>query len=299
MNNNPSQTFNEDDIKRILSGEEGHTSSEIEIEFQPEDIGTKSSPVAPSMPVKPVFQAQSPKLATPILPKSAPSPTSASLSSPRPNVKTNVYPSFHSKPPSRIKSFLRYFFKYLILFVLIFIIAFTITNYQSIILQMRYFWSNQVQKPSVTSPSQTTSPVITVQNRLVIPKISVDAPIVWNVDPSNINPALQNGVAQYKGTALPGNFGNVFIFGHSSYYAWAPGNYKTVFALLGNLNIGDKIYIEYNNTKYNYIVSSMKTVWPTNAQVLNQTTDKELTLMTCVPVGTNLQRLIVVANQIE
>lgn len=62
-------------------------------------------------------------------------------------------------------------------------------------------------------------------------------PIIINTPGSNEKAylkALQNGVAHYKGTLIPGSeAGNSFIFGHSSYYTNVAGQYKDVFE---NLN---------------------------------------------------------------
>ncbi len=134
-------------------------------------------------------------------------------------------------------------------------------------------------------------------NHLYIPKIGVKAPIIWNVSEENALKALQNGVAHLKGTGLPGTDGNVFITGHSSYYWWAPGQYKTVFALLPNLVVGDKIYLLYQNQLYIYEVIEKLVVWPKDVWVMNKLSYPALSLMTCVPVGTNLRRLIVRAKQ--
>lgn len=135
-------------------------------------------------------------------------------------------------------------------------------------------------------------------NRLVIPKINVDAPVVWNVDPAQITQELKNGVAQYKGSALPTDAnGNVFITGHSSNYWWIKSDYNQVFALLPKLEAGDKIALTYQKSKYVYEVYDKFTVKPSQVEVLNSSTDQStLTLMTCVPIGTNLNRLIIKAK---
>lgn len=135
-------------------------------------------------------------------------------------------------------------------------------------------------------------------NHLLIPGISVKAPIVWNSPEDRILEDLHNGVAHYQGTALPGENGNVFIVGHSSNYWWDKGQYNQVFALLDKVKEGDRLYVNYNNTPYVYQVESIKTVQPSDIEVLNPTDHSVLTLMTCTPVGTTLNRLIVQAKQI-
>ncbi|MFN7160282.1 MAG: sortase [Candidatus Gracilibacteria bacterium] len=154
-----------------------------------------------------------------------------------------------------------------------------------------------------------TIPVYPPDNRIVIPKIGQNIPIQeiapdnliredWQALEDDIQKGLQKGVVHYPGTAVPGQIGNVFITGHSSYYVWAPGEYKDTFALLHNLEIGDTIIIYYNENKYTYVIEERKVVKPNQVDVLKQSDDRRLTLMTCTPIGTALNRLILVAKQI-
>lgn len=103
---------------------------------------------------------------------------------------------------------------------------------------------------------------------------------------------------RYPGTARPGEVGNAFIFGHSSNYPWVKSDYNDIFALLDNLELGDEIIIFYNQKKYVYKVVDHATVKPGDVQALESRdqTKKELSLMTCWPVGTTLERLIVFAE---
>jgi len=138
-------------------------------------------------------------------------------------------------------------------------------------------------------------------NTLFIPKIGVEVPIMFAQSKSNsdINELLLDGVVHYPETANPGEIGNVFITGHSSYYWWSKGQYNTVFSILDKLVAGDMIYVHYNHTRYTYKVYEMKVISPSNVSVLDQGGDSTLTLMTCSPVGTNYKRLIVKAKQIS
>lgn len=144
----------------------------------------------------------------------------------------------------------------------------------------------------------------TLNNQLFIPSLGISAPVVWDssVDEASMLASLQSGVAHYLGTAKPGeglaeNTGNVFISGHSSYYSWDPGGYKSIFATLPNINIGDQIAIGYYDKVYVYEVYDKTEVAPENVDVVRQDTSEHIvTLMTCVPIGTNERRLIVRAR---
>lgn len=132
-----------------------------------------------------------------------------------------------------------------------------------------------------------------------IPKIHASAKVIPNVDPWNekeYTKALQEGVAQAKGTALPGQQGTIFLFAHSSGPPWQETYYNTLFVRLGDLKNGDKIMLYKGFNKYTYIVFDKKTVWPNQVQYLQNKGKNVLILQTCTPIGTSLQRLLVFAK---
>ncbi|MFC1615984.1 sortase [Patescibacteria group bacterium] len=152
--------------------------------------------------------------------------------------------------------------------------------------------------------------VFPVDNRLVIPRIDQNIPIVnvssenlikrdWSALEKDLQGALQDGVVHYPGTSLPGQNGNVVITGHSSYFPWDAGRFKDVFALLHDVVVGDKILVYHEQKKYIYEISEIKVVLPQDIKVLQQTEDDQITLITCTPVGTNLKRLIVVGKLLK
>jgi LPXTG-site transpeptidase (sortase) family protein len=119
----------------------------------------------------------------------------------------------------------------------------------------------------------------------------------YNQTETEFQQVLQNGVLHYPNTANPDGLGNVFLTGHSSYYPWAPGEFKQIFALLHKLDAGDQFYIYYDYKKYSYEVVSKFEVKPNQTEVLKQPPDKQMaTLMTCTPIGTTLNRLIIQAD---
>lgn len=148
-------------------------------------------------------------------------------------------------------------------------------------------------------------------NRILIPRLNLNVPLVsppitsllrqdWTAVETDIQDSLQYGVIHYPGTARPGQAGNFFVTGHSSYYPWAPGKYKTVFARLSELNPGDEYWVYYKGDKHRYIVTAKKEVMPADITVLDQPEDQRIaTLMTCTPVGTTLRRLVVIAQEVD
>lgn len=112
---------------------------------------------------------------------------------------------------------------------------------------------------------------------------------------------LGESLIHYPGTALPGQYGNVVVFGHSVLpQFFNPKNYKTIFSTLPMLEEGDEIFIDFDGVSYYYQVTQMIEVGPEDVSVLEQRYNSEyLTLITCVPPGTYLRRLIVRAELVK
>lgn len=93
---------------------------------------------------------------------------------------------------------------------------------------------------------------------ITVPKIGVDAPIVWDAKEANLADALKNGVAATSLHAKPGSDTPIKIYGYSGDYWWNKNEYGNVFALLSKLIVGDRIEVISNGNKYTYIVSKVK-----------------------------------------
>jgi len=138
---------------------------------------------------------------------------------------------------------------------------------------------------------------------IVIPKIAAVAPVFADVDAQDSTKylsVLKQGVAHAKGTAYPGEFGNTYLFAHSTDAFYNVGRYNAVFYLLGKLEKGDEIDIFYKGERIKYEVSEITVVEPTAVKYLGNVGNwNTLTLQTCYPPGTTLKRLVVIANQIN
>lgn len=134
---------------------------------------------------------------------------------------------------------------------------------------------------------------------LTIPKIQAQSEIIPNVDPFNqkeYRHALEKGIAHAKNTGNPGEGKTIYLFAHSSDSPWTITRQNTIFLKLDQLKPGDDITINKDGQVYNYKVRETKIVQPSEINYLLETSQNQLILQTCTPIGTALKRLLVFAN---
>lgn len=144
------------------------------------------------------------------------------------------------------------------------------------------------------SPEKTTP---RVDNYTIsIPKIKIEDAFVSTLDYD-----VSRHLINYGGTAIPPEKGNAVVFGHSTLPSlFNKNDYKTIFANLHIIEIGDKIEVKASGKKYTYSVISISVVDPNDFTPLSQSYDDSyLTLITCTPPGTIWQRLVVKAKLVE
>lgn len=112
---------------------------------------------------------------------------------------------------------------------------------------------------------------------------------------------LTQSLVHYLPQSLPGEYGNVAIFGHSTLpQLYNPKDYTTIFTYLSSLDKGDKIYVDIGELEYQYEVTTLFIVKPADISVLEQKKDASyLTLVTCTPPGTYWERLVVSAKLVQ
>lgn len=149
-------------------------------------------------------------------------------------------------------------------------------------------WFPVARQPA--SPSKITS------YTLSIPKLGItDAVVIIGAED------LSKSLIQWGGSALPGEFGNTVIFGHSVLPAFFnPKNYTTIFSTLPTLEEKDEIFVYFDGITYRYQVFEVKIVAPDDISVLEQKyNDSYFSLITCVPPGTYWKRLVVKARLVK
>lgn len=141
---------------------------------------------------------------------------------------------------------------------------------------------------------------------IIIQKIGVTAPIVLSTSPieADILEDLENGVILYPKTAIPGEDGNTVITGHSSNYSWVKGAYNYIFKNLNSLETEDifEIKMTQSNGKtfsYKYQINQKEIVSADDRTIFQEKDEKQVTLITCWPLNTNLKRLMIKASLME
>lgn len=150
--------------------------------------------------------------------------------------------------------------------------------------------SQAISSPPSQPPAASADNSVSIIGRIKIPTIHVDLMLAEGTDAKE----LRVGAGHFPGSAMPGKRGNCAIAGHRNY------TFGSMFNRLGEVKIGDSITIEQNRQTFSYQVTSICVVDPSDVSVLNQNKHKrELTLVTCTPVGIATHRLIIHAQLVE
>jgi len=121
-----------------------------------------------------------------------------------------------------------------------------------------------------------------------IPSIGVNYVVVQGTDTAD----LELGPGHYDNTPLPGQPGNAAIAGHRT-------TYLHPFYNLNELVAGDPIYVTTTQGRFQYDVTALLVVAPTDLAVLDPTPVSTLTLTTCNPRFSAAQRLVAQATLIS
>jgi sortase A len=130
-------------------------------------------------------------------------------------------------------------------------------------------------------------------NRIIIPKIGVNAPIV---ESNNSEYGLSLGAWHVPESSTPDRGGNTVITGHRFKYL-PPSN--LTFYLFHKLEIGDIASVIWDEEEYYYEIKQIKIIEPTEVSILDATVNPTLTMFTCHPIYSTDKRLVVVAELIS
>jgi len=144
-----------------------------------------------------------------------------------------------------------------------------------------------VIQPLIPGDLATKSPSTgSVLGEMQIARIGLSVMVAEGDSPA----VLRRAAAHLKGTALPGQAGNVAIAAHRD----------TLFRSLRNIRANDTITFATLGGTYKYQVELVEIVAPENTEVLAASPEPTLTLITCYPfyyIGPAPKRFVVRARQ--
>jgi LPXTG-site transpeptidase (sortase) family protein len=144
--------------------------------------------------------------------------------------------------------------------------------------------------PSI--PFDQYQPLESFQARLSISSINIDGPIVNGTTEKTMN----RGFWHYPSSSPLQQHKNVVIIGHR-FYKMPP--HKDTFFNLDKTEVGTEIVIRTNVMNFYYQVTEKKVIEAKDTWILNQTDHPQLTLITCHPLWTSRQRLVIISRLVK
>lgn len=141
------------------------------------------------------------------------------------------------------------------------------------------------------SVGSTSTEQLPQENRIVIPSIQINEPIV---EANGIWAIKDGGTWRRPQTSTPVDDGNTVIVGHRFY-----GNNVSTFYHLDKVLVGQRLALYWEGQEYVYEVTETKVVDATAVEIEAPTKEKQLTLYTCTPIWTAVQRLVVIAKPVS
>lgn len=139
------------------------------------------------------------------------------------------------------------------------------------------------------------------ENRLYLPQINVDVPIVEQKDGESQASALDRGALhRTPDNGNPKDGGNFVLAAHRFTLGFTPSETraKSPFYHIDEMQVGDQVYVDYNGLRYAYKISEKKTVAPSDVGIEARTKDSRMTIYSCTLSGSNDGRVVLFADQI-
>lgn len=154
-------------------------------------------------------------------------------------------------------------------------------------------WWTKYDAPVISHKPVTTvaaNQPVPQQNTLIIPSLNMRQ----EVFDGPTQHTLSKGVWHLPGNSSPNIGGNTIMAAHRFTYSG-----KATFYYLDKINMSDPITLYWQGKRYDYIVTAINVVPPTNTSLITQTTDPTLTLYTCTPLWSAKDRLVITAKLAE
>lgn len=154
-------------------------------------------------------------------------------------------------------------------------------------------WWTKFQAP-IISHSHTTSVASTdtvpTSNTLVIPKLEMREQVF---DGSTLH-TLSKGIWHLPDSSSPDKGGNTVMAGHRFTYSG-----KAVFYYLDKVAVNDNVTLYWQGKRYDYVITAVNVVPPTDGKLVAPTDSPTLTIYTCTPLWSAKDRLVITAKLAE
>ncbi len=134
-----------------------------------------------------------------------------------------------------------------------------------------------------------------------IPSIGLKANVLNpnTTDIAALDAELTKGAVRYPGSAVPGEEGNVLIFGHSSYLPVVHNQAYKAFNGIQNLEEGAPIFVVGETKVFIYAVEEVQKANTSTGEIPLAIEGAKLTLATCDTFGAKSDRFIVTAKLVR
>lgn len=130
-------------------------------------------------------------------------------------------------------------------------------------------------------------------NRLVIPSIGVDMPILEGPTQKVLD---RGGIWRIPGTSNPSQGSNTVLSGHR--WQYLPPSGRTLY-LLDKVQVGEPVIVYWEGQEYDYRITQREVVDPSRTDIQDPTDVPQLTIFTCTPLFSTKQRLVLYGELIS
>jgi len=154
-------------------------------------------------------------------------------------------------------------------------------------------WWTKYQAPVISHTAPTAVAVddpVPTENTLVMPKLEMRQQVYDGNDTGTLN----KGIWHLPDSSSPDKGGNTILAGHRFTY-----DGKAVFYYLDKVAINDNVSLYWQGKRYDYAVTAINIVPPTDQKLIAATNDPTLTIYTCTPLWSAKDRLVITAKLVE
>lgn len=153
--------------------------------------------------------------------------------------------------------------------------------------------------PMATVVKLKSSSAKVQENRLYMPQINVDIPVVEVQQGEPESKALDRGaIHRQPQNGNPKDGGNFVLAAHRFTLGLTPSETraKSPFYHIDEMKVGDDIYVDYDGVRYKYKLSEMREVAPSDVGIEARSNEPQLTIYSCTLAGSNDGRIVLFAK---